>query len=345
MTGAISVLSWNLQGEVGISEDRLQHQLDFLDTHTADIDLFLFQAVNSEEGQPGDWAGHLGALLEYFADRDYHAVHTGDWAQELVASTVQPHAGIEGTHNRCNLTASRWPIERRPLTIRNLGDGIPQNLNSYYSHFPEKILVGVVDTSANEAIGASELAVWNVGIVSGAGWGEEKLNMLETVYGRLCLETKKNDLPIVLGGDFNAPKEEMSDQEIVPHGANKAQLTDYPFYGDPHYLRESDGEIEEYRFDRRWNLAEARIFDPEIGDWGMRDAYWAAEESPRAASTEDYTHEISNAVPLRKRLDHLLVSNQFVVDRCEIWNGVWTETNGFRVSDHAPVFARIRLRS
>lgn len=77
MEATISVLSWNLQGEIGIEGVRLQRQLDFLDDHAGDIDLFLFQAVNSEAGEPGDWAGHLGSLLEYFADRDYHVVHTG----------------------------------------------------------------------------------------------------------------------------------------------------------------------------------------------------------------------------------------------------------------------------
>lgn len=112
----MNVLTWNLQGEIGIGEDRLRRQLDFLDAHATEIDLFLFQAVNSEVGEPGDWAGHLGAVLEYFADREYHVVHTGDWAQELYDSTVQPHADIEGSHNRCTLTACHWPIERRPLS-------------------------------------------------------------------------------------------------------------------------------------------------------------------------------------------------------------------------------------
>lgn len=338
-----SVLSWNVQGEIGIDDDRMEHQLDFLNEHITNVDCFLLQAVNSEEGSTDNWEGQLGTLLDYFRDRQFHVVHSGDWAQELFESTVQPHAGVTSPHNRCNLTASRWPIERRPLSLQNAGGGKPRHLNYYYSHFPEKIVVGEIDVSNVDGINPDNFEIWNVGILNGAGWGEEKLNMLETVYARIYLQTAKTDTPIILGGDFNAPKRETPDGAIIPHGQNKGQYVNYPYYGDPHYLRPDDGEVDEWRFDDRWRLAETRIFDPEVGEWGMRDVYWIAEDSPKATSTEDYTHHIPAANPSMKRLDHILVSEQFDVYRCELLNGKGGSVDGLAASDHAPVFTELEV--
>lgn len=339
------VLSWNLQGEIGVGDERLTRQLDFLAQHTVDIDVFHFQAVNAEDGTPGDWGGHLGGLLDYFATREFHVVHTGDWARELAETSVQPHTEITGSHNRCNLTASRWPIERRPLTMRNQGDGYSIRLNYYYSQFPEKILVGEIDVEDAAVRTDDVLETWNVGIVSGAGWGEEKLNMLETVYARIHLRTSKSEVPVILGGDFNAPKRETVDGRIIPHGENRGKMTSYPYYGDPYFIRSGEDQFVEYTFRERWKRAESRLFDSAMGDWTMRDAYWCAEESSRESSTVDYTHEIPNAKPPRKRLDHVLVSEQFDVLHCEIWNGKGDTPNGFDPSDHAPVYAELLLDS
>jgi len=320
----------------------MQRQLDFLDKHAADVDIFLFQAVNYEqEVESEGWGGQLGALCDYFAKDDYYVAHTGDWAQELAESTVQPHADIEGAHNRCNLTVSRWPIERSPLTLRNRGNRKPRGLNYYYSHFPEKILVTKIDMSTDSTTLVDTLEAWNVGIINGANWGEEKLNMLETVYGRIYLQTTKTGTPILLGGDFNAPKRETEDQTIIPHGKGAGQYTNYPDYGHPHYFQDSAGDVTELEFSQRWQLAETRLFDPNSSDWGMKDVYWAAEESPHAASTEDYTHVLPNGSPKRKRLDHILVSQQFDVLECDLWNGEQDSTDSFAVSDHAPVVTTI----
>ena len=199
--------------------------------------------MNAEEGAPGRWQGHLGALLAYFSDRGYETIHTGDWAQELAASTGQPHADVSGSHNRCTLTASRWPLERHALSIRPDRAGYPTRLNYYYVHFPEKLLVGEVDITATGPGGPAAVSVWNVGIVNGAGWGEEKLNMLETVYARLFLQTTKTDDTVLLGGDFNGPKRERADGTIVPHGRNAGQYTDYPYYGHPYYLADEEGDF------------------------------------------------------------------------------------------------------
>lgn len=217
MSQGITAMSWNVQGEIGISDARMQRQLDILETQTPDVDIFLFQAVNYKSGTGDGWAGQLRALRDHLVERGYQLVHTGDWARELADSNVQSHANIEGAHNRCNVIASRWPVERRPLTLRNGGDRKPRGLNYYYSHFPEKMLVAEIDVSDASGIAADELEAWYVGNINGANWGEEKLNMLETVYGRIYLQTAKTDTPVVLGGDFNAPKREQANGTIVPH--------------------------------------------------------------------------------------------------------------------------------
>lgn len=344
MSDNMTVVSWNVQGEIGISDNRMQRQLDFLGTHAEHVDLFLFQAVNYEPEPTEGWGGQLDTLSEYFAENDYHLVHTADWAEELVDSSVQPHADISGAHNRCNLIASRWPIERRPLTLRNRGSRKPRGLNYYYSHFPEKMLIAEVDVAADPTIAADDIEVWNVGIINGANWGEEKLNMLETVYGRIYLQTTKTDIPVVLGGDFNAPKRETEDGTIIPHGNGAGQYTNYPDYGHPRYFHETDDDdVTELTFSQRWQSTESRLFDMDVGEWGMKDVYWASEDSPRASSTEDYTHVLPSGSPRRKRLDHIFISHQFEAQRCDIWNGELDSIDGFCASDHAPVVAALSL--
>lgn len=338
------VMSWNVRGETGISDKRMQQQLDFLRAHASDIDLLLFQAIHYERTEDDGWGGQLRTLRDYLTGHDYAVVHTADWAEELVTSNVQPHTDIVGAHNRCNLIASQWPITRRPLTLRNRGNGKPRGLNYYYSHFPEKMLVAEVDVSTSSELPADTLELWNVGIINGANWGEEKVNMLETVYGRIYLQTTKTDIPVLLGGDFNAPKKEKADRSIVPHGKNESQYTAYPDYGDPHYVQESDGGITELEFKQRRQFAEARIFDPNVGDCGLQDVYWAADESPKRSSVNDYTHVVPNGTPAQKRLDHVLVSQQFGVDTCEIYNGELESPDALQASDHASVVTTLRIK-
>lgn len=343
LTKPMKMVSWNVQGESGIRSARMQRQLEFLETHASDADFLLFQAVNYERTEGDGWGGQLGTLRDYLVERDYSITHTADWAEELVNSNVQPHTHIEAAHNRCNLLASRWPIERRPLTLRNKGNRKPQEVNYYYSHFPEKILVSEVDLSESPALAADAIEVWNVGIINGAKWGEEKLNMLETVYSRIYLQTTKTDTPVLLGGDFNAPKREQKDGSIVPHGQNTSQYTAYPDYGDPHYFQDSADNPTELEFRQRRQFSEARIFDADFGEWGLRDVYWAADKSSKRPSVEDYTHIVQSGTPQKKRLDHMLVSQQFGVEACKLWNGEQEAPDGLQVSDHAPVMAILQI--
>lgn len=63
MTIAIDTLSWNVQGEIGISDMRRQNQLDFLEKQTTDINLFLLQAVNYVKDTNDEWRGKLASFL------------------------------------------------------------------------------------------------------------------------------------------------------------------------------------------------------------------------------------------------------------------------------------------
>lgn len=99
----------------------------------------------------------------------------------------------------------------------------------------------------------------------------------------------------------------------------------------------------ELEFRQRRQFAEARIFDSDVGDWGLRDVYWAAEESPKRSSVDDYTHIVPNGAPARKRLDHVLVSQQFDVAMCDLWNGELASPDGLQASDHAPVVTKLRI--
>jgi endonuclease/exonuclease/phosphatase family metal-dependent hydrolase len=167
--------------------------------------------------------------------------------------------------------------------------------------------------------------------------------MLRTVYGRIHLQTTKPDRPVLLGGDFNAPKRETEERTIVPHGSNAGQYTNYPDYGHPYYFAEDESEIAELEFAHRRRQAERRLFDSDAGDWPMRDVYWATAGSSQADSTDDYTHKLPKGSPERKRLDHIFVSSQFDVQRCDIWNGRLGSVDGFCASDHAPVVATMTI--
>jgi exonuclease III len=174
-----------------------------------DVDVFCFQAVHYERVGENEWGGQLGAFLRYFeSELGFNCVHTGDWARELSRSTIQPQQNIDAPHNRCTLTASRWPLERTPLALRNSENGYPNKLTYYDTHFPEKILVSDLALKDTDSFDADEVTLWNVGIINGSNWHEEKIKMSETVYARLYLHNEKVDKPVVLAGDFNAPKRE-----------------------------------------------------------------------------------------------------------------------------------------
>lgn len=341
MSDELTVLTWNLNGEIPVSTERIERQKQFFRDHHRETDLFCLQAV--------DWtrSDHFDELVEFFEEEwCYDVTDTRDWNRQLLHLDVQPYHSINGRFKHCLLTASKWPVTRNPLDLKNRGIGKPEYLNYFYTNFPDGLLVSDVSLPNQKTTDNVGLELWNVGIVHGSGWKEEKVNALETVYARIYVQNKKTDKKVILGGDFNAPLRELSEHdghEIVPHDPGFAG-TNRPFYGNPYRYRTSNADSEQFTFAQRWKNAESYIFDPKLSDWDMRDAYWEAADSARESSMDDHTHVVHNGNPSNKRLDHLLADDQFDVKTCEIQNGIGTDANGFDASDHAPVVAELELR-
>ncbi|PSP90046.1 hypothetical protein BRC90_02830 [Halobacteriales archaeon QS_4_69_34] len=352
MTEDITVMTWNTNGDAGVSQKRIRGQKDFFSDHHGDTDLFLLQAVQYATDDD-EKESHFQELKDYFEDRGYHIAHTRDWSNQLRKLDVQPYHNISSPFSRCKITASRWSIDRKPLDLRNRGDGKPVGLNYFYTNFLTGPFVSDVhiDTLTPDDV---ELEVWNTGIIHGSGWKEEKINALETIYGRIYLQNRYTDRKVILGGDFNAPKREVSEQrngetdvEIEPH--HPALQKDKPFYGNPYRYQDPAGEQEgdtvQFTFRQRWENAESYIFDSEKSDWNMKDAYWYADDSLKQSSVEDYSFDFPLEGVDNKRLDHILADEtQFDIICCEVQNGHETDANGFDASDHAAVKATLEIK-
>ena len=347
MSENIAVMTWNTNGDSNISTERIERQKKFFDDLHEDTDLFLLQAVQYAEDN-SDGVNHFEELKQYFEDHNYQITHTRDWNRELLDLSVQPYHNINAPFKRCKITASRWPVDRKPMDLRNKGNGKPVALNYFYTNFLTGPFVSDVHHPSKETSDTEGLEVWNTGIIHGAGWKEEKVNALETVYARIYVQNEKTNKNVILGGDFNAPKKEIRQEtedgvvgEIVPHNSGRLHY-DKPFYGNPYRYQDGDGGTVKFPFKQRWDNAESYIFDSEKSDWDMRDAYWYADKSLKQSSSEDHSFDFNRDNVDSKRLDHILVSDHFDVVNCEIQNGKHGSANGFDASDHAPVVAELK---
>ncbi|EMA43111.1 hypothetical protein C449_14072 [Halococcus saccharolyticus DSM 5350] len=344
-------MTWNLHGENHPSRSTIQEQIDFLKEYHQDTDLFLFQAVDYTKKDESEDFSHFQQIKSHFEERDYYTTDNRDWNRQLLNLDVQPYHNINSPFRRCKITASRWPIDREPLDLRNNGNGKPRHLNYFYASFLTGPFVANVYLHNEEITDNEGLEVWNAGIIHGSGWKEEKIKALETVYSRIYLQNQQTDKKIILGGDFNAPwKETKTDEgvEIHPHSPDAKHLNK-PFYGNPYRYQAENGGTKQFPFNQRWRNAESYIFDSEKSDWDMKDAYWHANDSLELNSTEDHTHVVNNGNPPNKRIDHLLADDHFNIKSCEIQNGIEVEANGFSngktPSDHAPVKATLEIEA
>jgi exonuclease III len=355
MTEEITAMTWNVNGAGGISQTTIQSQIDFFADHHQDTDLFLLQDVKYEKQGEDNWGGHLGKLIQYFEKSDYHCEHTADWDHQFRNLDVQPYQNITSPFKRCKLTASRWDMDRNPLDLSEMRKRNPEHLNYFYANFPTSILVTDIHHPTHEVTDNEGLQIWNGSAIHGAGWKEEKINILETIYSQIFLQNDQTEKMVVLGGDFNAPKKEIRKEteggvvgEIIPHDSGKLYF-DKPFYGNPYRYQNEDTSTVKFPFKQRWGNAESYIFDSEKNDWEMKDAYWHADHSAKQSSADDYTHDFHRDNVDNKRLDHLLADNYFNIKHCEIQNGINVEINGSRdgskPSDHAPVKAILEIKT
>ena len=83
MTENITVMTWNTNGDTGISTSRIEEQKEFLDDHHQDTDLFLLQAVR-HDGTNSSGDNHFEELKRYFEERGCAVADTRDWERELL---------------------------------------------------------------------------------------------------------------------------------------------------------------------------------------------------------------------------------------------------------------------
>lgn len=293
------VLTWNVQGAVPPfgSKDRIRSQVEFIDQDVDRPDLLMLNEVTTVQRE------FWHELLNEIGYMDI--VDTLDWASELGASEVPPHQGFN--HVNGNLIAVHEGsklnnLERIPASIREgpVGDGV---LKHWDTNFPDKILNAEVDC------GEVTIDLWNIRAVPGSMYGEEKIKILENTYGRIMAA---GAMPRILAGDFNGPKAETPDGEVISWGEDR------------------EGAIGE-----RWTKAELDILTG-LGEVGMVDVFRTINGYGEI-DVLDVSHPTQGGDRLSgKRFDHLLASSILDPESCRY------EKRGFDCSDHAPLVATFR---
>ena len=279
-------MSWNVD-QSSNRDGRIDEQLHEIESH--DVDLLLLQEVRY--GGDNEWLEKWREGLESIGLGEIE--HTCDWAAELAESTVPPHSDIGHNNGHITAVSTDWELERRDHTIREYAQ--EHDWTHFGTHFPEKILVTELTA------GGEEIDVWNVRAVPGNSYGEEKIKLFETVYNRLETEGERSRL---LAGDFNAPKAELPDGQMISFGYDKeASLQD------------------------RWVAAERSILRG-LGRLGMIDAF----RSLHGFGELDVADSSWNG----KRFDHLFASEDLPPTDCYYDQSV-------ECSDHAPLLASINV--
>jgi exonuclease III len=179
-----------------------------------------------------------------------------------------------------NLTASRWPVVELPAIA---------------APFPERVLSLVVE----HPDGLLELH--NAHIPSARSRGFIKVETCEAIHERLA---RPSDRRRILCGDFNLPRAETVDGEVITFAA------DHP------------------EFLERWDAAERSIL-PGLAEWGFADAFRALHGFERQdASWVLHTRSRRKA---GLRLDHVLASDTLRPVWCDYHHG-WREQG---LSDHS----------
>lgn len=290
------ILSWNVRGAFPWqgSRDRIAKQIEYLRDVAGLPDLLLLNEVTTLRREL--WHD----LLNNAGYTDI--VDTLDWALELRESDVPPHGDIG--HVNGNLTAIHEESAFRNLvrldpSIRDepVADA---ELKHWSTNFPEKILVARVEWSG------TDLDLWNIRTVPGSIHGEEKIKILEDVYHRILLH---GSMPRILAGDFNAPKAETEQGEVVSWGESRR--------GD---------------LGKRWTAAEQNILTG-LDQVGMVDVFRTVHGYGDVDEL-DVSFPTSKGEPIRgRRFDHVLASTVLNPRDC------YYDSAGLTCSDHAPVIA------
>jgi exonuclease III len=183
-----------------------------------------------------------------------------------------------------NLTASRWPLNELPAIA---------------APHPERVLSTVVDTP----VGLLELH--NAHIPPAQSRGFLKVETCEAIYERLA---RPSDRHRVLCGDFNTPREETSEGQVITFAGNHPQWLE------------------------RWDAAERSVVTG-LSEWDLADAFRRLHGYERQdVSWVFHTRARRKAA---FRLDHVLASASLATCFCDYHHG-WRELG---LSDHSAIEA------
>jgi|GEM_PF-2009713 exonuclease III len=292
----MNVVSWNVQGAFPPqgSPDRIDSQLDFIVENADCPDLLMLNEVTKNRREL--W--HEGLERAGYTD----VVDTLDWARQLGEINVPPFQDFNKVNG--NLTAVHKSSDLENLRRQTPSIRDPPHDESALKHwdtnFPEKILNAEVD------LGDTTIDLWNIRTVPGSMFGEEKIKILENVYDRILA---KGTGPRILAGDFNAPKDETDDGEVIP------------------WRNQKHDELSE-----RWKQAELNILTG-LDAVGMVDVFRTIHGYGEL-DTLDISHPTGDRDSLSgKRFDHIIASRSLNPHDC------FYDVDGLDCSDHAPLFA------
>lgn len=199
-----------------------------------------------------------------------------------VASSVE---GLAGGRRYANLIAASWPLERLPID----GLGLP---------FPEKLLSALLESP----VGPVEVHVAH--LPPGVDYPEEKVATFEAIYSRLATGSS---VPRILCGDFNTPKAESADGDIVTWADSRPDMRE------------------------RWDLAERSVIQG-LAAFDLPDVYRGLHGyGPREPTWIPHT----GRKDVVRRYDHLFASRSLNPVACRYLHGL----REARLSDHSPVEA------
>ena len=243
-------------------------------------------------------AGRVGVLAEQMAAvarqepdlvclQEIRPTTRDRWAEALGDAGLT-HAADSGEFRNArrllNLTLSRWPLRHLPAV------GAPQ---------PERVLSTMIETP----VGLLELH--NVHIPPAQSRGFIKVETCEALYERLSRPAEHHR---VLCGDFNIPKQETTEGEVITFAENH-----------PEHLE-------------RWDAAERSIICG-LAEWDLADAFRLLNGYDRQdVSWVFHTQARRKA---GHRLDHVLASASLATAYCDYLHG-WREIG---LSDHSAIEA------
>jgi exonuclease III len=209
------------------------------------------------------------------------------WAEALGDAGLA-HAADSGEFRNArrlfNLTLSRWPLRHLPAV------GAPQ---------PERVLSTLVETPAGL------LELHNVHVPPAQSRGMVKVETCEALHAALA---RVSDRHRVLCGDFNTPRLETTEGEVVTFADN------YPDHFE------------------RWDAAERSIVSG-LAAWDLGDAFRLMNGYERRdVSWVFHTRARRKA---GHRLDHVLASASLATAYCDYLHG-WREIG---LSDHSAIEA------